>query len=155
MDNRDIRFVWNGRRFSLGHTNTYGRNIILRQKLTEKISVTHINLYFQGNWLRKITWIYIIYDGGRTSFGFMCHIIHITENPETFSYGLVLVEHNKYWHTFWSFVGTFIDRIISIELTQWGRITHICVSDITIMLQTRACRLVGAKPLSEPMLGYC
>ena len=39
-------------------------------------------------------------------------------------------------------------------LTHWGRVTHICVSDLTTLVQIMACRLVGAKPLSEPMLEY-
>ena len=34
-------------------------------------------------------------------------------------------------------------------LTHWGRVTHISSVQIT------ACRLAGAKPLSEPMLEYC
>ena len=41
------------------------------------------------------------------------------------------------------------------RLTHWGRVTHICISDLTIIFQIMACRLVGAKPLSEPMLNYC
>ena len=39
-------------------------------------------------------------------------------------------------------------------LTHWGRVTHICVSKVTIIV-SEACRLVGAKPLSEPRLKYC
>ena len=35
-------------------------------------------------------------------------------------------------------------------LTHWGRVKHICVGKLTM-----ACRLDGAKPLSEPMLEYC
>ena len=35
-------------------------------------------------------------------------------------------------------------------LTHWGRVTHICVSkNATIGLKIMACRLFGAKPLSE------
>ena len=41
------------------------------------------------------------------------------------------------------------------QLTHWGRVTHICVSKIVIIGSDMACRLVGAKPLSEPMLEYC
>ena len=44
----------------------------------------------------------------------------------------------------WSF-------ICSQTLTQWGQVTHICVSKLTII----GWHLVGAKPLSEPMLEYC
>ena len=42
-------------------------------------------------------------------------------------------------------------------LTHWGWVTHICVSNLTITgwtAQIMACRLAGAKPLSEPMLEY-
>ena len=35
-----------------------------------------------------------------------------------------------------------------------GRVTLICISKLTIMDQIMACRLVGTKPLSEPMLRY-
>ena len=44
---------------------------------------------------------------------------------------------------------------LSIWLTHWGRVTHICVSNLTINIQIMACRLVSAMPLSEPMLEYC
>ena len=40
-------------------------------------------------------------------------------------------------------------------LTHWGRVTHICVSKLTTTGSENGCRLVGAKPLSEPMLVYC
>ena len=39
-------------------------------------------------------------------------------------------------------------------LTHWGRVTLICVGKLTIIVSIMACRLVGAKPLSEPMLAY-
>ena len=32
---------------------------------------------------------------------------------------------------------------------------HICVNKLTSLVQIMACRLDGAKPLSEPMLEYC
>ena len=38
-----------------------------------------------------------------------------------------------------------------VLLTHWGRVTHICVSELSLV-QIMACRLVGAKPLSEPLL---
>ena len=34
-------------------------------------------------------------------------------------------------------------------LIHWGRVTHICVSELTIIVQIMACRLHGAKTLSE------
>ena len=40
-------------------------------------------------------------------------------------------------------------------LTHWGRVTHICVSKWSSLIQIMDCRLVGAKPLSVPMLAYC
>ena len=43
------------------------------------------------------------------------------------------------------------------QLTHWGRMTHIRIYasvDWTIIGSKMACRLVGAKPLSEPMLEY-
>ena len=45
--------------------------------------------------------------------------------------------------------------LFSVQGTNWGRVTHKCVSKPTIIAQIMACRLVGAKPLSEPMLEYC
>ena len=39
-------------------------------------------------------------------------------------------------------------------LTHWGRVTHICVGNLTIIGQIMACRLVGTKPSSEPTLEY-
>ena len=46
-------------------------------------------------------------------------------------------------------------HIVHISCTHWGRVTHICVSKIISIVSDNACRLFGAKPLSEPMLGYC
>ena len=46
-------------------------------------------------------------------------------------------------------------RLLDAELTHWGRMTHICVSKLSSLVQIMACRLVGAKPLSEAMLEYC
>ena len=43
----------------------------------------------------------------------------------------------------------------TILLTHWGRATHICVSKHQSLIQIMVCRLGGAKPLSETMLGYC
>ena len=44
-------------------------------------------------------------------------------------------------------------------LAHWGRVTHMCVSNLVylsaiqqLLVQIMACRLFGAKPLSEPML---
>ena len=37
----------------------------------------------------------------------------------------------------------------------WGRVTHICVSNDLTIIGFMACRLVGAKSLSEPMLECC
>ena len=39
-------------------------------------------------------------------------------------------------------------------LTHWGQVTHICVSELTIIGHIMACRLAGAKPLSESMMEY-
>ena len=40
-------------------------------------------------------------------------------------------------------------------LAHWGRLTPICVGNKTSLVQIMACRLVGAKSLSETMLEYC
>ena len=50
----------------------------------------------------------------------------------------------------------FIDFVF-ICLTHWGRGTHIymCHQSRPSLVQIMACRLFGAKPLSEPMLDYC
>ena len=43
-------------------------------------------------------------------------------------------------------------------VTHQGRATHICVGKLTVrptMIQIMACRLFGAKPLSESMLAHC
>ena len=42
----------------------------------------------------------------------------------------------------------------SIDLTHWGRVTHICVGNLIIIVSDNGCRLVGAEPLSEPILEY-
>ena len=39
-------------------------------------------------------------------------------------------------------------------LTHWGGVTHICAGNLSLA-QIMACRLVGAKPLPEPMIEYC
>ena len=41
------------------------------------------------------------------------------------------------------------------QSTQWCRLKQICVRKITSLFQIMACRLVGAKPLSGPMLECC
>ena len=42
------------------------------------------------------------------------------------------------------------------NLTHWGRVTHICIAKPRpSLVQTKACCLASAKPLSEPMLEYC
>ena len=40
-------------------------------------------------------------------------------------------------------------------LTHWGRVAHMCTSIIVSLVQIMACRIFGAKPLSESMLEYC
>ena len=42
-----------------------------------------------------------------------------------------------------------------VALTHWGRVTHICVGNLTIIGSDNGLSPVGAKPLSEPMLEYC
>ena len=43
---------------------------------------------------------------------------------------------------------------VSLTLIYWGRVTHICVNKLIIIgsIQIMACHLVGAKPLSEPIV---
>ena len=50
------------------------------------------------------------------------------------------------WCVKWIYVST---------LTLWGWVMYICIGKPTIMVQIMACRLVGTKPLSEPILEYC
>ena len=40
-------------------------------------------------------------------------------------------------------------------LTHWGRVTHYVSVNYPSLVQIMPCCLVGAKPLSEPMLEYC
>ena len=49
-----------------------------------------------------------------------------------------------------------------VSLTHWGRVTHICVGKLTIIInkipalvQIMAWRRPGDKPLSEPVLEFC
>ena len=44
---------------------------------------------------------------------------------------------------------------LSIQNTHWGRVTHICVSRLTIIDSYNGLSPPGAKPLSEQMLEYC
>ena len=47
------------------------------------------------------------------------------------------------WHS-------IVERVLAhCDLIHWDRATHMCVSDPSLV-QIMACRLVGAKPLSEP-----
>ena len=48
-----------------------------------------------------------------------------------------------------------IERDVFKSLTHWGRVTYMHQYNIPTLLQIAACRLFGAKPLSEPMLPYC
>ena len=43
-------------------------------------------------------------------------------------------------------------RPLSYSYGHWDRVTHTCVSKLIIVGLEMACRLVGAKPLPEPML---
>ena len=43
---------------------------------------------------------------------------------------------------------------LPMNLTHWGRVTHICVSKLTIIGSDNGLRLTGAKPLYKPMLDY-
>ena len=57
------------------------------------------------------------------------------------------------WFGSW---GNIPNALISkLSLTHWGRVTHICVCKFPSLVQIMACRPVGAKPLSKPMLEYC
>ena len=46
-----------------------------------------------------------------------------------------------------------IENVI-LALTHWGRVTQICIGETTIidLGQVMVCHLVGAKPLSEPVM---
>ena len=44
---------------------------------------------------------------------------------------------------------------VIILMSHSGRLTHICVSKLTLIGSDKAWHLVGTKPLSELMLGYC
>ena len=44
---------------------------------------------------------------------------------------------------------------LGASLTHWGRVTHICVSKLTIIGSDNGLSPAGAMPLSEPMLEYC
>ena len=44
-------------------------------------------------------------------------------------------------------------QVYAKHLTHWGRVTHICLNNLTITGSDNG--LVGTKPLSEPMLEYC
>ena len=48
----------------------------------------------------------------------------------------------------------YIIASIQNEITHWGRVPHICVNKLTVIVQKMACRQVGTKPLSEPMREY-
>ena len=53
--------------------------------------------------------------------------------------------------------GGWIDQMTTSQcwLTHWGQVTHIGVGKITTIGSDKACRLNGAKPLSEPEMEYC
>ena len=56
---------------------------------------------------------------------------------------------------FWRSVSIRYYRLTHDLITHWDRVMHICVSKIIIIGSGNGLRLVGAKPLSEPMLEYC
>ena len=41
------------------------------------------------------------------------------------------------------------------NLTRWDRVTHIRIGDLAIIGSGNACRLIGTKPFSEPILPCC
>ena len=51
--------------------------------------------------------------------------------------------------------GEHLVNLCVSTLIDWGRVTRICIGNLTIIASDIACRLVGAMPLSEPMLEYC
>ena len=71
-------------------------------------------------------------------------------------------KNSKVWYEinnpFSNLHGSTVEWINSFTLqliTHWGRMTHIYVNTLTTLIQKMACRLFGAKSLSEPMMEYC
>ena len=65
--------------------------------------------------------------------------------------------HHLYFRQRWVNVFSLLDHQLypaTDSLTHWGRMTHICVSKLTIIGSDNWYRLAGVKRLSEPMLGY-
>ena len=65
----------------------------------------------------------------------------------------------NYCHIVLIFIATTINEYCAkqnvIQITHWGRVTHICVSKVQSLDRIMVCRLVVANPLSEPMLECC
>ena len=55
-----------------------------------------------------------------------------------------------------TFLNAFLNENIWISLAIWLKfVPKVRINNIPALVQVMACRLVGAKPLPEPMLEYC
>ena len=61
--------------------------------------------------------------------------------------------NNKQFTMF--FIGIPVKYNTNWILIHWGRVTHICVRNLTIIGSDNGLSPLGGRLLSEPMLGYC
>ena len=53
-------------------------------------------------------------------------------------------------------VCSFLNAMVNHNLTQWGWVTHTCVTHPgSLLAHIKACRLLGAKQLTETTVGFC
>ena len=104
----------------------------------------------QGIYINKQWWVYSV----RVPIGF-CLIIPTWANMAVVS---VILEKLGRVYIFFLLENNYsVHAQAACSLIHWGRVTHAYMRPKTIpsLVQKMACRLVGANPLSEPMLWKC
>ena len=101
------------------------------------------------------TWLYInyvsLYAISFISQLFICDFIGLVVNLQLHVYINLAVFHTLVCCLLYIVNSACTHGKSEIISTHWGRVTHICVSDVSLV-QIMACRLIGAKPLPEPVL---
>ena len=119
----------------------------------------HIYTALGGDELKVIDWLIVSHNISSN-----IHTAHFP-HPVTFNHALVINVRN--WlrdHLTFALVFNAVTQggtistwntNAALTLTQWGRMTHICVNKLSIIVQTLDWHRPGDKPLSEPMRQYC
>ena len=128
---------------------------IYRYKYMNLIAIPTIKLLY----ISVIVFIYTLLKKNVCLKSLLYGIYHASSLVKQYTLMLIFVENSpstfyKDDITLLEFVKNHNRHVLQSLLTHWSRVTHWCVGKLSLV-QIMACRLDGAKPLSEPMLEYC